>query len=74
MNNRRLLLIGTGLALLLVVGGAMSMAGSVGDGLNVSAVSQPVMRYGGPLERTLRIVPPLHRALWPMFVFLAPPN
>ena len=66
MSKRRLLLSGTGLALLQVVGGAMSMAGTADDGRNVTAVSHPVMRYGGPLEKTLRIVPPLHRRLWPM--------
>ena len=64
------MLAGTGLALLLVVGGALSLARSADDGQNFNAVSQSVMRYGGPIEKTLRIVPPLHRKLWPVAAFI----
>jgi|AP95_1055475.scaffolds.fasta_scaffold706839_1 hypothetical protein len=72
MSKRRLLLAGAALALLLVVGSALSVARSadVSQSQNFNARNHPMMRYGGPLERTLRIVPPLHRKFWPMPVFL----
>ena len=70
MNKPGLLLVGNRLALLLVLVGALSMTGPEADGQNFNAVSQPVMRYGGPLEKTLRIVPPLHRKLWPVAAFI----
>lgn len=70
MMRRKLFLAGTVLALLLAVGGALSIAGTSGDGLSFNALKQPVMRYGGPFERSMRVVPPLHRKLWPMLLFL----
>ena len=70
MSKRRLLLAGTGLALLLVVGGELSMAGTADEGRKANVVGLPVMQYGGLLEKTLRIVPSLHRKLWPMAAFI----
>jgi hypothetical protein len=72
MSKRRLLLAGATLALLLCVGSALSMARSADDsqGQNFNARNLPMMRYGGPIEKTLRIVPSLHRRFWPMAVFI----
>jgi hypothetical protein len=72
MSKQRLLLAGATLALLLFVGSALSIARSAGDSQsqNFSARNHPMMRYGGPIEKTLRIVPPLHRQFWPMVLFL----
>lgn len=63
MSKRRLL-IGTGLALGLVVCGAMSLNGSE-DGQPFNILANPVMKYGGTVEQTLQIVPPVHDAIWP---------
>jgi hypothetical protein len=65
MTKRRMLLSGTGLALLLVAGGALSLSGSENDGQIFNVYSNPMTRLGGPVETTLRIVPPVHDAIWP---------
>ena len=62
--SKRNLLIGTGLILGLVVCGTMSVTGS-DDGQGFNLYSNPLMRFGGPVEKTLQIVPPVHDAIWP---------
>jgi hypothetical protein len=65
MTKRRMLLTGTGVALLLVAGVAVSHSGVEDDVWGFDAYSHPMTRLGGPVETTLRIVPPLHDAIWP---------
>lgn len=64
MTKRKLLLLGAGLVVLLGAG-ALRMAATADEkqGFNLSA--NPMTQIGGPIETTLRIVPPLHDALWP---------
>ena len=68
MMSKRRLLIGTGLALGLVVCGTMRLSGSE-DGQSFNILANPMMRLGGPVEKTLQIVPPVHDAIWPLPVF-----
>lgn len=56
---------GAGLALLLAAGGAMSLSGSENDGQGFNLYSKPMMQYGGTVEQTLQIIPPVHDAIWP---------
>jgi hypothetical protein len=69
MNKRKLWLSATGLAILLVAGGALSVTRSTDIGSGINNTMHPVMRYGGPIEKTLRIVPPVHEAIWPTLPF-----
>ncbi len=65
MNKRRLWLSGMGLSLLLVTCGALNVTGSADDDAGFYDARHPVMRVGGPVEKTLRIVPFVHEAIWP---------
>ena len=65
MTKRRMLLSGTGLALLLIAGGTLSLSRGEDDVWGSNVYTHPMTRLGGPVETTLRIVPPLHDAIWP---------
>lgn len=65
MTKRKLLLSSSALALLVIGGGALCLSGEDENGQGFNLHSNPVTRLGGPLETSLRAVPPLHDAIWP---------
>lgn len=70
MGRRRKLLCGTALALAITACGVVSVAGSADDGPSFNAQSVPFMQYGGAIERSLRVVRPVHDAIWSVPSFL----
>jgi len=74
MTKRKLLLSGSALALLVVGGGAYFLSGEDDNGRGFNFHSNPVTRLGGPLEKSLQVVPPVHDALWPPLPVLCWPS
>jgi len=63
--SKRQLVLSAGLALVLLVCGVLSIDGSADDDQWFRGARHPMLRLGGLVEKTLRIVPPMHKAIWP---------